>query len=229
MHESFESPAAIENWAKKKGSDITYTRLYAGDTFPEKLDFDFLVVMGGPQSPHTTLEECPHFDAKRELAFIKKTIDKKKIVLGVCLGAQFIGEAFGARVEHSPTREIGIFPITLTEEGKKDPIFSKFPETFSIGHWHGDMPGLTAKSKVLATSKGCPRQIVHYAPKVYGFQCHFEFTPEAMEGMIENNSEELKKYKGLPYIETAEQLRTHDYTEMNKLLFGFLDKITNQN
>ncbi len=224
MHESFESPAAIETWAKQKGCEITYTRLYAGDIFPAECNFDFLVIMGGPQSPATTSVECPHFNAQKEIAFIKKAIDQKKILLGVCLGAQFIGEALGAKFDHSPNREIGVFPITLTEDGKQDPIFLAFPETFKVGHWHGDMPGLTPESKVLATSEGCPRQVVRYAPKIYGFQCHFEFTPEAIEGMIQNNAHELEDYKGLPYIETAEQLRSHDYSEMNKLLFEFLDK-----
>lgn len=227
MHESFESPAAIEIWAKKKGLDINYTRQYLGDTFPEECNFDFLVVMGGPQSPATTLEECPHYDAKKEIAFIKKAIDQNKILLGACLGAQLIGEALGGKFRHSPNREIGVFPITLTEDGKQDPIIGKFPEKFMVGHWHGDMPGLTPESKILAISEGCPRQIVRYAPKVYGFQCHFEFTPEAIEGMIENNAHELEEHKGLPYIETAEQLRSHDYNEMNKLLFNFLDKVSN--
>lgn len=226
MHESFESPAAIQIWAEGKGHNIEYTRLYNGDTFPAECNFDFLVIMGGPQSPATTIEECSHFDAQKEIAFIKKAIDQKKILLGVCLGAQFIGESLGAHFEHSPNREIGVFPVTLTEDGKQDPIFKSFPEKFMVGHWHGDMPGLTSESKILAISEGCPRQIIRYSPQMYGFQCHFEFTPEAIEGMINNNSHELKEYKGLPYIETADLLRKNDYSEMNSFLFNFLDKIT---
>lgn len=226
MHESFESPAAIEIWALKKGHDITYTRLYEGGVFPDNTDFDFLVIMGGPQSPETTLTECPHFNAQKEIAFIKKAIEEKKVLLGVCLGAQLIGEALGAKFDHSPNREIGVFPVLLTEEGKNDPIFSSFPEKFMVGHWHGDMPGLTADSKILAISEGCPRQIICYSPKIYGFQCHFEFTPDAIETMIENNAHELEMYRESPYIETAEQLKDHDYSEMNLLLFNFLDEIS---
>jgi len=37
-----------------------------------------------------------------------------------------------------------------------------------VGHWHNDMPGLTAECMVLATSEKCPRQIVEYGPVVYG-------------------------------------------------------------
>ncbi len=179
--------------------------------------------MGGPQSPVTTETECSHFRAKEEIAFIRNAIAKDKFLLGICLGAQLIGEALGSKFDQSPNREIGVFDLTLTSDGKKDPIFSTFPEVFPVGHWHGDMPGLTSTTAILATSKGCPRQVVRYSPKVYGFQCHFEFTPASIEGMIENCSNELEQYKSLPYIENAETLRKHDYAPINNLLFKFLD------
>lgn len=226
VHESFEAPAAITAWAQSKGHSIIYTRLYDGDTLNEKQDFDFLVIMGGPQSPATTVEESPHFDAKKEMAYIKKAINQNKILLGVCLGAQLIGEALDATFEHSPHREIGVFPVTISEDGKQDPLVGMLPEKFLVGHWHGDMPGLTQEAKVLAFSEGCPRQIVRYTPNTYGFQCHFEFTPMAIEGLIKHSADELEKYGNQPYIETPEQLRNHDYTKMNELLFGFLDRLS---
>lgn len=230
MHESFEAPGAIELWAEKNTFEVTYTKLYQGDNFPADVSFDFLVIMGGPQSPNTTTEECPHFNAAEEIAFIKKVINADKLVLGVCLGAQLIGEALEASFEHSPNREIGMFEVSLTEEGKQDTIFSKFPEKFMVGHWHGDMPGVTSESKILAVSRGCPRQIVKYSQKVYGFQCHFEFTSATIEGMIQNSTVELEQYKGLQYIESPDVLRNHIYSDINKLLYMFLDEfVKNRN
>lgn len=224
MHESFEAPAAIALWAEKRGHGVSYTRLYQGDEFPKDCNgFDFLVIMGGPQSPATTLQECPHFDFKKEQHFIKRAIDQGKRVLGVCLGAQLIGEALGAAFDHSPNREIGVFDVTLTDAAKQDPIFKNFPARFPVGHWHGDMPGFTSDAAVLATSAGCPRQIVRYTPRVYGFQCHFEFTPTAIDGMIQSCGHEL--VAGKPYIQSALQLRQQDYTGMNELLFKFLDEL----
>ncbi len=223
MHESFEVPGAVEIWARNKKHGIKNTKLYDGDIFPKTMDFDFLIVMGGPQSPATTKKECPHFDAVQEIEFIKQAINKGKIVLGVCLGAQMIGEALGAKFDHSPNKEIGVYELELTQDASKDPIFSKFPKKFLVGHWHGDMPGLTKDSKLLAKSKGCPRQIVKYSEKVYGFQCHFEFTPESVEGMIKNCGHDLKELNGLPYVQSADQLRKQNYDSINKLLFKFLD------
>ena len=226
MHESFEAPGAIATWANKNNHTVTYTHLYKGDVFPSSANsFDFLIVMGGPQSPATAQEDSPHFDAQAEISFIKQSIDSDKIMLGVCLGAQMIGEALGARFEHSPNREIGIYEVELTAEGKVDPILGSFPSKFMVGHWHGDMPGLLPDSKVLAKSAGCPRQIVRYRPKIYGFQCHFEFTPESIEVMIQNCSDELEKFKSLPFVQGPNELRANNYEPSNELLFAFLDSI----
>jgi len=228
QHESFESPAAIEEWIKKNGHQATYTRFYNFEPLPESPDFiDLLLILGGPQSPATTKAECPHFDGKAEIAFIKKTIDANKKVLGICLGAQLIGEALGASVQYSPNREIGKFEINLTDAGRKDPLTSILPDAIEVGHWHGDMPGLTPESEILATSEGCPRQIVRYMPLVYGFQCHLEFNRKAIEGMIANCGDELVLHAGKPFIQDAAQLLEHKYSEMNKMLFDMLDKLIN--
>lgn len=226
MHENFEVPAVIEEWAKNRNYQITYTKLYQNELLPNQVNnFDFLIVMGGPQSPATTITECSYFNVKKEIEFIRLAIDNNKAVLGVCLGAQLIGEALGAKFNHSPNREIGVFNITLTDAGKKDKFFSSLPKTFPVGHWHGDMPGLTDKSEVLAYSEGCPRQIIKYTLKVYGFQCHFEFTPESIKGMIENCSDELETYKELPYIQNASTLKNNNYSQFNEYLFMFLEYI----
>jgi GMP synthase (glutamine-hydrolysing) len=229
MHESFEAPGAILDWCKKNNVEVSYTKFYNGDTLPEGFfDFDMLFVMGGPQCPSTTTDECSYFNAQAEIEFIKKAIDADKAILGVCLGAQLIGEALGAKFDHSPNREIGVFDLHLTADAKKDPVFSKFDDKFGVGHWHGDMPGLTKDAQILAYSEGCPRQIVKYSPKIYGFQCHFEFNRDSVKGMIENSAEELEKYKDLPYIETPEELLSHDYSDMNAKLFTFLDFLSSQ-
>ncbi len=226
MHESFEAPAAIENWAHENNQELSFTRLYAGDKLPvDSNSFDYLIIMGGPQSIDEPQEKYPYFNAVKEIAFVKSAIENNKHVLGVCLGAQIIGEALGAKTVKSPNKEIGFFELKLTDAAKADPVFSTFPNRFFVGHWHGNMPGLTRECEVLATSKGCPRQVVKYTPKVYGFQCHFEFTPEAIEGMIKNNAHELEEFGGLPFIEDASTLRAHDFSEMNRFLFRFLDSV----
>ncbi|RAS87282.1 type 1 glutamine amidotransferase [Priestia endophytica] len=226
VHELFEGPGAFQTWAESKGHSTGYSRVYAGDKLPSSVeDIDLLIVLGGPQNPSTTIEEYSHFNAAAEIALIDKCIKAGKAVLGVCLGAQLIGEALGAKYEHSPEKEIGSFPITLTEEGAQNHKFLHFGDTSIVGHWHNDMPGLTEDCKVIAYSEGCPRQIVEYQNLVYGFQCHLEFNRELVELLIENSKAELSKCSGHRFVHQPEQLRNNDYMVMNNNLFIFLDKL----
>lgn len=88
VHESFEAPGAYETWAINQGHDVTYSRVYAGDRLPDDaVGIDFLIVMGGPQDPDTTLEACPHFNAKAEQALIAFAVKTGKAVIGICLGS----------------------------------------------------------------------------------------------------------------------------------------------
>lgn len=226
IHESFEAPGAYETWVKDHGFEASYSRLYDDEPLPQSIDdIDLLVVMGGPQSPSTTKEECPHFDAAAERALIARCVNAGKAVVGVCLGAQLIGEALGARHERSPEKEIGKFPITLTAEGKANSKFSHFGDTLAVGHWHNDMPGLTERATVIAYSEGCPRQIIEYGDRVYGFQCHMEFTPEVIELLIAASERELGALTAYRFVQQPDALRANAYDEMNQKLFGFLDRL----
>ncbi|MBD2791533.1 type 1 glutamine amidotransferase [Xenorhabdus szentirmaii] len=226
IHESFEAPGAYEDWALNKNHEITHSRVYLGDKLPINIeDIDFLIVMGGPQSPATTREECLHFDSVGEQQFIVSAVNSGKAVVGICLGSQLIGQALGADFEHSPEKEIGKFPIKLTETGHNHELFCHFGNKIEVGHWHNDMPGLTSDAQIIAFSEGCPRQIIAYTDLVYGFQCHMEFTLPVVELLIQSSEGDLNKAMEYRFVDTPEKLRSHDYSEMNKVLFEFLDKL----
>lgn len=226
QHETFEAPGAYLQWALDRSHGVSFSKVYQYDPLPESIDdIDWLIVMGGPQSPATTKEECPHFDAQAEIALVQKCIRAGKVVIGVCLGAQLIGEALGAKVERSPEKEIGVWPIQLTDEGLKDEKVNHFGSVLHVGHWHSDMPGLTHESKVLATSMGCPRQIVAYSDLVYGFQCHMEFNPEVVELLIAEELEFLTNDTSHRFVQKPDAIRAYNYSDMNNKLFEFLDKL----
>ncbi len=224
IHESYESPGAFSQWVEHQGFQQTATRLYCGETLPQDLNFDLLVVLGGPQSPDTTQTECPHFDAEAEKNLIVRSIRADKAVIGVCLGAQLIGDALGAKFSHSPEKEIGYFPIELTEEGRKDPLLKHFKNTELVGHWHNDMPGLLPSSTVLAESQGCPRQIVKFMDLVYGFQCHLEFTKQSVSELVEC-AFEPQHVGHKKWVQDKETILNSDTKNMNELLFTFLDNL----
>ena len=229
QHETFEAPGAYLDWAIEREHHITFTKVYKYEPLPATVaNIDLLIVMGGPQSPKTTIEECPYFDAKAEIRLIKECIENQKYVIGVCLGAQLIGEALGADVEQSPEKEIGNYNILLTEYGLGDCNVNLLGSSFVAGHWHNDMPGLTADCKVLATSEGCPRQIVAYSDRVYGFQCHMEFTKGIVAGLVKQEANLAEEHKQQKYVQSEADLMTYDYSKMNEMLFLFLDKLVKE-
>jgi len=219
IHAPFEKPGIIETWAIQNNHALSFTHTYREEQLPNVSEFDFLVIMGGPQSP---LEQDIYPYLRAEIALTKQAFAQKKVILGVCLGAQIIGESLGAKTERSPHKEIGAFPIQLTDEGINDPIFNEMPTSFDVMHWHNDMPGVPESAVVLAYSEGCPRQVVRYNQRTYGFQCHMEMTTELVKGMIEHCADDLKPGQ---YVQDTEKMLATDTSEMNEKMTFILDQL----
>lgn len=219
VHADFEKPGAIATWANKHASQVDYCRPFAGEPLPKVNSFDWLVVMGGPQSP-CEVDVYPYLQSEIEL--IRQARSHDKTILGFCLGAQLIGEAFDALTEPSPHKEVGVFPIHLTEAGCNDPLLTGLPSTWEVVHWHNDMPGLTPEAQILAKSEGCPRQIIRYSKKIYGFQCHPEPALEDIKGMIAHCPDDLKP--GL-YVQIKEALLASNFETINKRMHTILDNL----
>ena len=223
QHDSWIQPGEYLLWAERNSYEVSMTRCWLYESVPESDDADMLIVLGGLHGPSDTKADCDYFDAEKEKELVRRYVESGKIVVGVCLGAQLIGEALGAEYSLSPEREIGPVELRLTEEGKIDPYFASFPPTFYGGEWHNDMAGLTKTSVVLAESDGCPRQIIRYGRFVYGLQTHMEFNREIIAAGIAEAGDSLKNTGR--FVQTEEQLLSFDYSEMNAMLTSFLDAI----
>ncbi|MDP3532505.1 MAG: homoserine O-succinyltransferase [Alphaproteobacteria bacterium] len=218
-HADFETPGIIQDWAKSHFYDFKIVRPYRGEDCLAEKNFDMLIVMGGPQSS-VNIEDYTYLID--EVALIQKSYFGNKIILGFCLGAQLIGVALGAEAVHSPFKEIGVMPVTLTKEGKKDPLLQNMPAQFDVTHWHNDMPGLTENAVILAESEGCPRQIIRYDQNVYAFQCHLEITYRGMKDMIKNCAADLTNDR---YVQDAKTLLDQDYENINNIMIKILDQL----
>lgn len=218
-HADFESPGVIEFWAKAKSYHFHLCKPYKNEPIPAIEDYQMLIVMGGPQSP-LHIDKAPYLH--HEIQTIQDALTLNKPILGFCLGAQLIGEALAAKTEKSPFKEVGVFPITLTKEGTRDPLLAGLPIQFPVIHWHNDMPGLTIDAQILAFSEGCPRQIVRYQPCVYGFQCHLEITREGIQIMVQAVPEDLSPS---PFTQTKADLMIQNYDSINDLMITLLDRL----
>ena len=220
MHADFETPGVIQDWAEQNKYQFTVCKPYAGENCLEYNDFDFLIVMGGPQGGsdwHTVSYLAD------EVQLIQRAIAANKKVLGFCLGAQLIGEALGSKTEKSPEKEVGVYPIALTHDALQDPVLKHLSQELLVIHWHNDMPGETATSKTFASSAGCPRQIIKYSDQVYGFQCHLEITKKGIQRMISECPQDLAASR---FTQTQEELLVQNYEAINQSMLDVLDAMS---
>jgi len=188
QHVHFEDEAHIGAWAARNGFPVTRTAFYRGDPLPELDDIDLLVIMGGPMGVH---DERVHPWLAGETRFIGGAISAGKRVIGICLGAQLIAEALGARVYRNRHREIGWFPVRVLPGAEVVPPAPLFPREFIAFHWHGDTFDIPAGALRWAESDACPAQAFSLDGRVFAFQFHLETTARGIDGLLVNCRSEL--------------------------------------
>jgi len=172
-HIPFEHLGRIGPALDAAGLIYRYFDLFAGAAPADAARSPALILMGGPMSANDA-DEYLQF----ELRLIEATASAGKPVLGVCLGAQLIAKALGARVYRNAVKEIGWFPLHFTEAGKADALLGGLPDPSTVLQWHGETFDLPSGAVHLAWSEGCRNQAFRYGTHVYGFQFHLETTAE---------------------------------------------------
>ncbi len=196
QHFAIENPGIILDWASKRGDTFKATHLYRGDKLPDvTTSFDFLVVMGGPMNVY---QHRDHPWLPLEKDFIRAAIDSGKPVLGICLGAQLIADALGARVFQNAEVEIGWFPVEFRPKA-----FEGLPETTMALHWHGDTFEIPAGAIPLGKSAGCARQGFVYDKRVVGLQFHLEVNESIIDNFVRGFAHELKPSS---FVQSAEEI-----------------------
>jgi GMP synthase (glutamine-hydrolysing) len=218
QHAAFEGPGEIAVWAGQHGHSVHVHHLYRGDALPALDAFDLLVVMGGEMNIYQ-YRDWPWL--KPESACIGSALTAGKRVIGICLGAQLIANALGARVVQNAEYEIGWFPITWTDEARA--AFSGLPSSASVLHWHGDTFSLPPGATRLAVSDGCPEQGFVIQGKCLGLQFHLEVDLKLVEEFIEGQGE----WPTGPYAQTPKAILAEApaHCDRNRqLLHGLLDE-----
>ena len=198
QHVPFEGLGSIGPWLTQNGYELTVTPFFDSTALPDPQSLDFLIIMGGPMSANDE-DRCPWLRIEKQ--FIRSVIETNKPVLGICLGAQLIASAMGARVYPSPVKEIGWFPIHAVGPAPQSTF--QFPSTETVFHWHGETFDLPKGAIPLARSEGCEHQAFQLGSRAIGLQFHLETTPELARALVENCRDELVS---APYIQCAEEI-----------------------
>lgn len=191
QHVNCETPGLIEEALKSKSYSVESIQSFRGQPVPKDLGAaSGLVVMGGPMGVY----EFARFPFLRdEMRLIERTLREEKPVLGVCLGSQLLAGTLGSAVGKGPHKEIGWYPVMLTESSSDDPLLKAANRSFMAYHWHGDAFGVPAGATSLASSARTACQGFRYGRNAYGFLFHMEITPEILNGMLSAFGEELEE------------------------------------
>jgi len=220
-HVSFEGLGCIENWISEKNHILSTTNFYNNETLPDISEFDFLIIMGGPMS---VSEEDKYPWLKEEKKFIRKAINNKKVVLGICLGAQLIAESLDAKVTRNEYKEIGWFPINFINEESKKSLLNVIPENQKVMHWHSDTFPIPNGAEQILKSEGCRNQAFIFNQRVIGLQFHLEFTERLVKALIRKSRKGLIKSR---YVQTEDEilLNMDLLKTTNNLMFKLLNRI----
>lgn len=157
-------PGTATDWLE--AHRIPYQILFAPEAkeWPSPESFQALIICGGGMNVDQE-DKYPWLKLEKEL--IRKSIEQKKFVVGLCLGSQLIAEALGAKVYPHSHWEAGWFPVQLSNG-----------QSLTAFQWHGYTFDLPAGAQLLATSSQCKHQAYTYQDHVIAFQFHPEATPQ---------------------------------------------------
>jgi GMP synthase-like glutamine amidotransferase len=150
QHVAHEGPGRIVPLFRDFGIPTQLRRLDRGDEVPTDLEeVRVLILLGGPMRV-ADLADPKYPFLQKEIDVLKRMIAADRPVLGICLGAQLLAHAAGAKVfpnakpgptpdaPATPLPEIGWGPVTFPFPGGTEPIVMGLHDGAPMFHWHFD-------------------------------------------------------------------------------------------
>ena len=190
-------------------------------------DWSGIFLGGGPfnSSDPDELKSPVQRRVESELgALLDVVVERDFPSLGACYGIGVIGTHRGATIDREYSEPIGPVPVTLTAEGRADPLLADLPEHFDafVGHKEA-VSHLPEHATLLASSPGCPVQAFRVGSNVYATQFHPELD---IAGLVTR----IEVYKHSGYFEPHEadsykaMARASTVLEPPKILTRFVQR-----
>ncbi len=194
------------------------------------IDFDTysgIIVGGSPFDISTPPEEKSDVQLRVEADFatlFDHVVTNDFPFIGACSGNGLLGNYCGAHISKTYGEPVGGVDVTITDEGKTDPLLRGFPKTFRALVGHKEACDVVPENAVLlASSTTCPVQMFRVGQNVYATQFH----PEA-DASVFTLRINIYKHHGYFAPETAADLITAVETEetpyANEVLRRFVER-----
>jgi GMP synthase (glutamine-hydrolysing) len=196
QHVPMEGPARMGEVARGMGLSVMVHKLHAGAPVPESLpDDSVLVAMGGSMGVADIGDpRWPFLGA--EVRLLTRALRDERPVLGVCLGAQLMAHALGARVYPCQVgdppvrhREVGWGAVTFTQSPEQEPILAGMNQSEVVLHWHGDTFDLPAGATRLASTLACENQMFRFGRRAFALQIHIEVTAADVQRWVREDAD----------------------------------------
>ena len=196
-HVPFEDLAYFESILTDRGLGVRYIDAVTDDLAAiDAVRPLLLVVLGGPIGAY---EDTAYPFLGDELRLIEHRLRANRPTLGICLGAQLMARALGARVYPGPVKEIGWAPVTLTEAGRRSPLrfIGESEGGGVVLHWHGDTFDLPDGAVHLASSTLYENQAFSWGQSALALQFHAEAGGRGLERWFVGHAAEIGAQPGL--------------------------------
>lgn len=206
-HLAFEDLASFSQLLQAKNVSVNYFEAGYDDlSLIDALSDDLLVILGGPISVN---DSAMFAFIDTEVTLLKQRIAADKPTLGICLGAQLIAAALGAEVYAGNEKEIGWFPLQLTDAGKRSALRYLGEQHCSMLHWHGETFNLPENAVLLASSENYSNQAFSYGNNILALQFHPEVTQRVMEKWYIGHIGEIMQTDGVSVASLRQQSRRY--------------------
>jgi GMP synthase (glutamine-hydrolysing) len=206
-HVACEDLGNLELVLQQRGLTVRYVEAGIDDLAQlSPLVPEVLIVLGGPIGVY---QEHAYPFLTAELRLLERRLAADLPTLGICLGAQLMARALGAKVYAGPRKEIGWSPLQLSEAGRRSCLAQLAKRETSVLHWHGDTFDLPAGATHLASTPSYDNQAFAWDRRGLALQCHAEVTARGLEQWFISHAHEIDLMPGVSVGQLRKDTQGH--------------------